>query len=217
MRARWPRPTYANVCATLALFVALGGTGYAATTITTSQIANNAVTTPKIKNAAVNSSKLANNSVIAARIASNAVSSAKIPSNAVTSAKIASNAVSTPKIANAAVTTPKIADGAVTAAQIAPGTLTANLFATGQTPGINPSKISVVTTSPVGVSPNNPGATVTATCPAGQKALGGGFNTGPNAFVDATGPTADGGGWFVVAETGSLSATVTATAVCGAQ
>src|SRR5262245_23904189 len=120
MRARLPRLTYANVSATLALFVALGGTGYAATTITTSQIANNAVTTPKIKNAAVNSSKLANNAVTSARIASNAVSSAKLPSNAVTSAKIASNAVSTAKIANAAVTTPKIANGAVTAAQIAP-------------------------------------------------------------------------------------------------
>lgn len=100
-----PRPTYAQVTATLALFVALGGTGYAATTIGTSQIAANAVTTPKIKDAAVNTGKLRN--------------------GAVTGAKLASNAVGTAKIANAAVTTPKIAAGAVTASQLAPATLAA--------------------------------------------------------------------------------------------
>jgi hypothetical protein len=111
MRARLPRPTYAQVTATLALFVALGGTGYAATTIGTSQIANNAITTPKIKNAAVNTAKLRN--------------------TAVTGAKIASNAVGTAKIANAAVTTPKIAAGAVTASQLAPATLAALQGQTG--------------------------------------------------------------------------------------
>jgi hypothetical protein len=111
MRARLPRPTYAQVTATLALFVALGGTGYAATTIGTSQIANNAITTPKIKNAAVTTAKLKN--------------------TAVTGAKIASNAVGTAKIANAAVTTPKIAAGAVTASQLAPATLAALQGRTG--------------------------------------------------------------------------------------
>lgn len=111
MRARLPRPTYAQVTATLALFVALGGTGYAATTIGTSQIANNAITTPKIKNAAVNTAKLRN--------------------SAVTGAKIASGAVGTAKIANAAVSTPKIAAGAVTASQLAPATLAALQGRTG--------------------------------------------------------------------------------------
>jgi hypothetical protein len=217
MRARLPRLTYANVSATLAPFVALGGTGYAATTIGTSQIANNAITTPKIKNAAVTSPKLANNAVSSARIASNAVTGAKIASNAVSSAKIPGNAVSTAKIANAAVTTAKIANGAVTAEQIATGSLNASLFAAGQTPGINPAKITVANSTPVGVAPNNPGATVIATCPAGQKAIAGGFNTGTNAIVDATGPTPDGTGWYLTAETGPLSATITATAVCAAQ
>lgn len=41
---------YAAVTSTLALVVALGGTGYAAGLIGTSQIKNNAVTSPKIKN-----------------------------------------------------------------------------------------------------------------------------------------------------------------------
>jgi hypothetical protein len=59
MRAGLPRPTFAQVTATLALFVALGGTGYAATTIGTSQIADNAVTTPKLAAGAVTASHLA--------------------------------------------------------------------------------------------------------------------------------------------------------------
>ena len=46
MRTWRPHLTYANLMATLALFVALGGTGYAATTIVSSQIANGAVTMP---------------------------------------------------------------------------------------------------------------------------------------------------------------------------
>jgi hypothetical protein len=111
MRARLPRPTYAQVTATLALFVAPGGTGYAATTIGTAQLKNNAVTTPKIKNAAVTTAKLKN--------------------NAVTGDKIASNAVGAGKIANASVTTPKIAAGAVTASQLAPATLAALQGRTG--------------------------------------------------------------------------------------
>jgi len=44
---------YANVTATLALVVALGGTGYAAATIGTKDIKNNAVTSAKIKNKGV--------------------------------------------------------------------------------------------------------------------------------------------------------------------
>jgi len=64
---------YANVAATLALVVALGGTGYAAATIGTNDIKNNAVTSPKIddktitnkdvRKDAINSAKLKNNGV----------------------------------------------------------------------------------------------------------------------------------------------------------
>ena len=42
----------ATIIATIALLVALSGAGYAATTIGTAQLKNNAVTTPKIKNGA---------------------------------------------------------------------------------------------------------------------------------------------------------------------
>lgn len=50
MRKRIQRPSPALVVACIALFVALGGVGYAAATIGTSDIKNGAVTSKKIKN-----------------------------------------------------------------------------------------------------------------------------------------------------------------------
>jgi hypothetical protein len=51
------RPSAATVIAALALFVSLGGVGYAAT------LGNGSVGTPQLKNGAVTNSKLSNNSV----------------------------------------------------------------------------------------------------------------------------------------------------------
>jgi hypothetical protein len=55
---------YSNVLATAALFAALGGTGYAAATIGTAQLKNNAVTGPKLANNAVNSAKVRDGSLL---------------------------------------------------------------------------------------------------------------------------------------------------------
>jgi hypothetical protein len=58
-----PRLTYANVMATIAVFIALGGASYAATklpknSVGTKQLKANAVTTAKIKNGAVTGAKI---------------------------------------------------------------------------------------------------------------------------------------------------------------
>jgi hypothetical protein len=64
MHTRWVRaPSPAFVIALIALFVALGGTTYAATSLRpnsvgTTQLKNNAVTAPKIKNGAVTAAKI---------------------------------------------------------------------------------------------------------------------------------------------------------------
>jgi hypothetical protein len=63
-----PRVTYANVTATLALFLALGGGAYAAATLParsvgSKQLKKNAVIRAKIKRNAVNGSKVSNNSL----------------------------------------------------------------------------------------------------------------------------------------------------------
>lgn len=65
--------TYANVMATIAVFVALGGASYAATqlpkkSVGTKQIKNNAVSTAKIKDGAVTQSKLASGALGTATI-----------------------------------------------------------------------------------------------------------------------------------------------------
>ena len=70
--------SYANVTATLALVVALGGTSYAALHITTADITNGAVT----------SSKLANKAVVSAKIGSGAVTAAALAPKAVTPAAV---------------------------------------------------------------------------------------------------------------------------------
>jgi hypothetical protein len=58
-----PKLTYANVVATLALFIALGGASYAAiklpkNSVGTKQLKKNAVTTAKLRNGAVTAAKL---------------------------------------------------------------------------------------------------------------------------------------------------------------
>jgi hypothetical protein len=78
-----PRPTYANVTATLALFVALGGGAYAATalhanSIGSKQLRNNTIVTAKIKNNAVTGSKVLDGSLTGADI--NASTLGKVPS-----------------------------------------------------------------------------------------------------------------------------------------
>ena len=62
MKALWRyRPSPATVIASIALLVALGGTGYAAVVL-----APNSVGTPQLKNNAVNSAKVKNGSLLAA-------------------------------------------------------------------------------------------------------------------------------------------------------
>jgi hypothetical protein len=61
------RPSPALVISLIALFVAMGGIGYAAATIGTSDIKNGAVTTKKLHNNAVATKKIKNNAVTGAK------------------------------------------------------------------------------------------------------------------------------------------------------
>jgi hypothetical protein len=58
------RLTYANVVATLALFVALGGGSYAAITITGKNVKNSSLTGKDIKNSSLTSSDVKNRSLL---------------------------------------------------------------------------------------------------------------------------------------------------------
>lgn len=106
--------TYANVTATLALFVALGmGSAYAAQqlgpksvgakqlrpgAVVADKIRKNAVTAPKLEALAVKQGKIANGAITAAKIENGAVTSEKIPSGAVVPAKIPDDSLTGVKV-----------------------------------------------------------------------------------------------------------------------
>jgi hypothetical protein len=78
-----PRLNHATVVAYLALFVALGGSAFAVSSLPsksvgTKQLKSGAVTSPKIKNGAVRAAKLANGAVTAAKVKNDSQTGAQI-------------------------------------------------------------------------------------------------------------------------------------------
>jgi hypothetical protein len=206
----------ANVLSCVALFVALGGTAFAAVKLNAGQvkavnIAKQAVTNAKIKKQAVTSGKIKNGGVNALDIGAGQVIGEKIATGAVTGKKIAKKAVSPRTIAEEAVTGGKLANEAVTAAKLSPS-LYAQLVR------------NVAYVSAGSASNSEPNKAVTASCPVGKQAISGGVRLeGELAEVSVTGsyPVSSGTlrtGWEAIAhETGTGQAgawSVVAFAVC---
>jgi hypothetical protein len=111
--------SYANVTATLALVLALGGaTAYAA-----GQLAPKSVGERQLRPGAVTAKKLRKNAVTAPKIEALAVKNGKIASGAVTAAKLGAQSVTSEKIASTAVTNEKIAPDGVTGDKVNESTL----------------------------------------------------------------------------------------------
>jgi hypothetical protein len=139
MRRFLPRLTFANVIASLALFIALGGAAVAAglpkNSVGPNQIKKGAVTGKAIRKQAITAGKIAPKAVVAGKLGPNAVlpgnlgagiiDSSKISAGAVTAEKIKNNVVTGPKLNNAAVTSQKIAANGVATSNIAEGAVTA--------------------------------------------------------------------------------------------
>ena len=105
----------------LALFVALGGTSYAAgLLIGTKQIKNNAVTSKKIKNNKVSSADLKNNGVQSADVADGTLELTDLsgPLQAKVN-DVAGGLVDTGELANGAVTNPKLATNSAATRKLA--------------------------------------------------------------------------------------------------
>jgi hypothetical protein len=98
----------ALVISLIALFVSVGGVGYAASKIGTNDIKKGAVTTKKLHKNAVTDKKIKPLSVI----------TGKLNNQAVVSNKLADQSVTTDKISDAAVSSSKLAGGAVNAASL---------------------------------------------------------------------------------------------------
>jgi hypothetical protein len=86
LRSRRPRISYANVMATIAVAIALGGTSYAAF-----KLPENSVSSPNIVDGQVKRQDIAKHAVTRKKLAAGAVTTATVAPNALTGAAIAQN------------------------------------------------------------------------------------------------------------------------------
>lgn len=128
MRFPHPKLNYANVIATIALFVALGGAAVAAglpkNSVGPKQLKRGAVTAAKLKRGAVTSGKIAPRAVTAGKLGANAVLPGNLGNGIITTNKLSDGAVIASKIKNGVVTTNKLTNGAVTTAKLGDGAVT---------------------------------------------------------------------------------------------
>ncbi len=111
--------TYGNVVATVALFIAVGGTSAFAAT----QLAPKSVGEPQLRPGAVTATKLRKNAVTAPKLKALSVKEGKLAAGAVVVSKLGSQAVTTDKIASSAVTNEKIGADAVSGSKVDESTL----------------------------------------------------------------------------------------------
>lgn len=135
-----PRLTYANVVASLALFIAMGGAAVAAglpkNSVGPNQLKKGAVTAKAIRKQAVTAGKIAPKAIVAGKLGPNAVLPGNLGAGIISTSKIAASAVTAEKIKNNVVTTNKLNNKAVTAAKIAEkGVATGNLAESAVTTG----------------------------------------------------------------------------------
>jgi hypothetical protein len=149
MRIPRPRLSYANVIATIALFVALGGAAVAAglpkNSVGPNQLKRNAVTTAKLKRGAVSSGKIAPKAVTAGKLGANAVLPGNLGKGIITTEKLGDGSVIAAKIKNGVVTTNKLNNGAVTSAKLGDGSVTPAKLAPSVPPQLQTKAASGVT------------------------------------------------------------------------
>lgn len=152
MRIPRPQMNYANVIATIALFVALGGAAVAAGlpkgsvgarqlkkgAVTTKALHNKAVTAGKIGPKAVTAGKLGPAAVLPGNLGNGIITTAKLGNGAVIASKIKNSVVTTNKLNNSAVTTGKLDNGAVTTGKLDDGAVTSAKLDNG---AVNNSKL----------------------------------------------------------------------------
>lgn len=112
-KARAKRPSPALVISLLALFVALGGSAYAAKKIGTKEIKNNAITPAKIMKGAVTTPKIKDNAITGAKIAEASLGSVPNAQHATTAASAESAKSATTAETAKSATTAQTAENAL--------------------------------------------------------------------------------------------------------
>ena len=114
------RLTFANVTSGVALFVALGGTSYAAI-----QLPADSVGSDQIRSGAVGQSEISRNAVGRSEIRTGGVGSAELRTDSVRGWEIRANSIGSSEMKKDSVTTDAIKDGSVTTAKLDDATRTA--------------------------------------------------------------------------------------------
>jgi hypothetical protein len=162
------RLSFANVTAALALFVALGGTSYAAATLPA-----NSVGRAEIRTGGVGKSEIGSNTVGTSELRNSGVAAADIKSGAVGPSEVRPNAIDSDELADGGIGAADLSDAAKTAvADVKAVTFRAAAAADGTAPKGNAKSIARTGTGVYSVdlgtdvSACQPVATVTATTPA---------------------------------------------------
>jgi len=138
---------------------------------------------------------------------------------AIAASQIGKNTVGSKQLKNNAVTTAKIKKEAITAAKVKKGTLTGKQVNGSTLTGVSAASLGTVqyASSVVTITPGPGGTIGTATCPSGQKVIGGGATVSDPkvAFVNEAAPSPDRNAWLANAFIlGSGSSSLTVTAIC---
>lgn len=162
--------TFSNVIAVIALFLALGGSVYAASN----------------------------------KIRGSQIRPKSIPGN---------------RLKPRGVTANQIKPGTITGRQVKAGSLTGQQVVGSSLTGVVASSLGALHYSTVSVTlAQGLGPANVATCPSGEKVLGGGATLSNEnaAFVNDDGPTSDHSGWMASAWSGNQGVTLSVTAICTA-
>jgi hypothetical protein len=126
MLTRVLRYLRSQVLGLVAIFIALGGTGYAAISIPQHSIGQRA-----LKSASVGSAQLRKHSVTRAKLAKSSVGTAQLRKGSVTANQIKTGSVTSTKLAAGSVGTSQLAPASVGASQIAAGSVGSGQLAAG--------------------------------------------------------------------------------------
>jgi hypothetical protein len=192
--------TFSNAIALLALFIALGGTVYAASgQISGAQIKPKSLPANRLKAKSITGNQIKNGAIGQAQLKPGSISAKQIKAGSITGSQIKAGSISGTQVqANS-----------LGATQINQSTLT----------GISAANIHTVqyvtTTVPLPPETEN-GTTAVATCPAGMKVIGGGASTSnPKAgFSEQSSPNAEHTGWSALGFAFEPGVTLTVTAIC---
>jgi hypothetical protein len=175
------RPSPALAISLIALFVALGGTGYAAVTINGKNLTNKSVAGKKLKNKTITGGKIKNATITGGKIKNGTLTGDKVANGTLTGAKVANESLTGAQVNESTLAQVPNAARAAVATTVNPGAVNASTLG-----GIVTRQLTVEVANTGGFAQN-------VACADGERLIGGGVRwTAPvNAalIIQSSGPS----------------------------